>query len=931
MGQPPTVRTGAVSVPRPRHPPVGQDASPSSASESFPRTAWASAIRMVEGVTRNGTVTPVSVTPALVRAAASSRPLATGSRHDPLTSAETIAWPATRSWPRARATSPPSATRRLRSAIGPSNGTRPSRDSVPTSQRPRIDTASSPVLVSRASPRTSPGVTRSSGGGSRACSSPSAMRASLRPASMTADAVIVPGGPSARNWSTVSRPRSHRTTAGERVVQRPPATTSSSGVIDAVIRISPGRHRGTSDLRARRDAPEHSPARRGRHPGHDGIQVGPLESGLRRDGPAFFETAVARGREPHRGKLERRRQVAARDTDVEAARPEEDAAERDVAEADRRGGGYRPPLCAGPEAGVTRPLQREAGRKLAQPAERDRADVRLRPSVAAPVPGPAQRQRSPLNAAGEALDLDPLGVEHDSRLDALDRRPGEDDARRLERSCPPREAFAARQPVTQLGAVERPRGEGKRAHVGLPCDDRPIPRSRRLRGHARRARNARRAHRTRERSEIGVEVRTEPQAGPRLHAARDVEPGSGPPRGHRPELDPAPFEPAFGLHVRRAEGHEDSREPEPVQRESGPSRAGSLDGAQGEGAPDGPAREVSANVPKVHGPVPEASLEGDTLGTKRSRGELGHGDATLDPRGGDRPLERRVEPGDAGKRPGDPHAAGDRDQAGFPANRSDHCEPRRSWSYLAGQLGLVALPPEPHALDGHLPWVDRALGADPLDALAHRGRLEAEVLGGRGKGERARLRPAIGVEPTDLYRPPSIRILVQDAALPDPHHGEPRRHRADGDGVGRDRDRQAAAPRCGGGHLGPRKGHGDHDLPAPEALEPDADVAVVEPEEDALLPGLAARDGDPGDSKGNRPGTEGHGLDANRAPQGRDQRALELGADQFWPAKPEEHPRRRDARCEEQDERRKPDETPPDETTPRRAQPGSSAPARTRS
>ena len=72
------------------------------------------------------------------------------------------------------------------------------------------------------------------------------MRASLPPASMTADAVTVPGGPSARNWSSESRPRSHRMTAGERVVQRPPATTSSLGVIDAVIRISPGRQRGTS-------------------------------------------------------------------------------------------------------------------------------------------------------------------------------------------------------------------------------------------------------------------------------------------------------------------------------------------------------------------------------------------------------------------------------------------------------------------------------------------------------------------------------------------------------------------------------------------------------------------------------------------------------------------------------------------------------------
>ena len=356
IGQPPTVRTGAVSVPRPRHPPVAHDASPSSASGSFPRTARASAIRMAEGVSRNGTVTPVSVTSVLVSAVASSRPLATGSRHDPLTSAATITWPATRSWPRARANSAPSAMSRLRSAIGPSNGTRPSRDTVPTGQRPRIDTASSPALVSRASPRTSPGVTRSNGGGSRACSSPSATRASLPPASMTADATTVPSGPSARNWSSESRPRSHRMTAGERVVQRPPAD-------DELVRGDRRRHpdlsrppEGNLGLRACRDAPEHSPACRGRRLGHDGIQVGPLESGLRGEDPAFLETPLGRGREPHRGELERRREVAARDTDVETARPEEDAAERDVTEADRRGGGRRPPLCAGPEARLTGPL-----------------------------------------------------------------------------------------------------------------------------------------------------------------------------------------------------------------------------------------------------------------------------------------------------------------------------------------------------------------------------------------------------------------------------------------------------------------------------------------------------------------------------------------------------------------------------------------------
>ena len=436
----------------------------------------------------------------------------------------------------------------------------------------------------------------------------------------------------------------------------------------------------------------------------------------------------------------------------------------------------------------------------------------------------------------------------------------------------------------------------------------------------RRALNARRAHSPRERPEIGGEVGSEPEGAPWLHAARDVEPRGGPLRGCWPELDPTtPFESAVSLHVSRAERREDPREPEPVQREVDPSRAGSSVGAQGEGAPDGSTREVSMNVPKAQGPVAEASLEVDTSRAKRPRGELGHGDATLDPRRGDRSFERRVEPGDAGERPGHPGAVGDRDQAGLPANRSDDRGPRRGGSKLAGQLGLVTLPPEPHAPGGHLPRADRALGADPLDALAHRGRLEAEALDCRGKGERVRLRPPIGVEPIDLDRPRRIRIPVEDMAFPDLHHGEPRRHRADGDGVGQDRDRQSAAPRGHNGHLDSREGHPDHESPTPEALEPDADVAVVESQEGPLLPGGAARDGDPGDSEGDRPGTERHGVDAGRAPERRDQRALELGADQLGPAKPEENPRRRHARSEEQGECREPDETPADETTPRKA------------
>ena len=227
-------------------------------------------------------------------------------------------------------------------------------------------------------------------------------------------------------------------------------------------------------------------------------------------------------------------------------------------------------------------------------------------------------------------------------------------------------------------------------------------------------------------------------------------------------------------------------------------------GAQGEGAPDGPARKVSVNVPKVQGSVSEASLEADTPRAKRSRGKLGHGDATLDARGGDRSLERCVELGDTGQRPGHPGAAGDRAQTGLPANRSEHCEPLRGRAQLPGQLGLMTLPPEPHSLSGHLPRADRAVGANPLDVLVQRGRLEAEALGCRGEGERVRLRPTIGVEPTDLDRPRRIRIPVNDAALPDPHHGEPRRHGADDDGVGQDRDRQAAAPGGRGGHLDPR-------------------------------------------------------------------------------------------------------------------------------
>ena len=271
-----------------------------------------------------------------------------------------------------------------------------------------------------------------------------------------------------------------------------------------------------------------------------------------------------------------------------------------------------------------------------------------------------------------------------------------------------------------------------------------------------------------------------------------------------------------------------------------------------------------------------------------------------------------------------PGAAGDRDQAGLPTSPAEHGEPGRGRSQLAGQLGLVPLPPESHAPGGQLSRAERAVGTDPLDALARCGRLEAEAGGCHGKGERVGLRPAIDVEPVDLDHPRGLGIPVEDMALPDLHHAEPRRHRADGDGVGWDRDRQsAAAPRGRDGHLDARQGHADHESPMPEAFEPDADVPVVELEQGPVLPGSPARDGHPRDSEGDRPGAEGHGADAGRAAECRDQRALELGADQLWPAKPEQNPRRRDARSEEQDERRKPDETPPDETTPRKAQPGS--------
>ena len=47
-------------------------------------------------------------------------------------------------------------------------------------------------------------------------------------------------------------------------------------------------------------------------------------------------------------------------------------------------------------------------------------------------------------------------------------------------------------------------------------------------------------------------------------------------------------------------------------------------------------------------------------------------------------------------------------------------------------------------------------------------------------------------------------------------------------------------------------------------------------------------------------------------PSAVDQRALELGADQLGPAKPEEDPRRRHAGSEQQGEPREPDETPAD-------------------
>ena len=526
IGQPPTVRTGAVSVPRPRHSPFAHDASPSSVSGSFPRTARASAIRMAEGVSRNGTVTPVRVTSALVRVAASSRPLATGSRNDPLTSTETIAWPATRSWPKA--------TRQL----GPVGHEPAAQRDRPLERHAAVQGHRShrPAASDRDSLQRGPGEPRLRPHFARG--GPVQRRRQPRLFQPERDAGVAPAGVHAGGC----RERPHRALSTELVHRQSPAVPPNEcrrasrpapARDDELVRSDRCRHpelfrppEGNLGLRAGRDAPEHLPARRGGQPGHDGIEVGPLESDLCRDGPAFLETAAAGGRESHRGELERRRQVAARDADVEAARPEEDAAERDVTEADRRCGGHHPPLCGGPEARLPGSLQRGAGGKSGQPAERDGPEVPLRPSVAPPVPGPLERQRDSTHAGGQGLDLDPLGVEHDGRAEGLDRDPGEDDARRLERPCPPREACAARQPVAQLRAIDRPRGQGERAHIGLPGNDRPIPRSRRLHGDVCRACDVRRAQGPRERPEIGGEVRPElpggPLAprGPRRRAAR---------------------------------------------------------------------------------------------------------------------------------------------------------------------------------------------------------------------------------------------------------------------------------------------------------------------------------------------------------------------------------------------------------------------------
>ncbi len=457
------------------------------------------------------------------------------------------------------------------------------------------------------------------------------------------------------------------------------------------------------------------------------------------------------------------------------------------------------------------------------------------------------------------------------------------------------------EPVPQRRAVNRLGRHHERPRLDLPGEHRPLPRPRGVRRHADPAGDAPRDRGPPEGAEIGVEVRAQGQALAGLHASRDVEARVGPARRHRPQLDRAVGDPGFGPHGPGAERREHAGQVEIAQRQrDAPRASGGLRG-DGERAPDAAAEEVGLDVGDAERPVDEGAGQVDVPGAERTRGQVGHRDAGLEARGGHRTLQRRVDPGEPTERYGHPGPLRDGRQRDLAPRGGAHLEGGVGLAQLAGKPDLVALPPKAPGLQPDLARTDDPLGAEPLEALPHAGRLDQKALDAGGEREGIGPGPAVGVDPARLDRPAGLRVPMADAAVHQADHPDADLHRAEGErGGDGQRGQIGGAPARRGGDVELGEGHG-HDEPAPpEALEPDADVGMVEPEERAVLRAGSARDGHARHAETGRPRTEAHRADTRRTLERGRQRALELGADEIGPVEAEEDPRRARGGTDEQ-------------------------------
>src|SRR5262245_23648421 len=156
----------------------------------------------------------------------------------------------------------------------------------------------------------------------------------------------------------------------------------------------------------------------------------------------------------------------------------------------------------------------------------------------------------------------------------------------------------------------------------------------------------------------------------------------------------------------------------------------------------------------------------------------------------------------------------------------------------------MALPPKASGLEPEPARTEDPLGAKPLEAFLHAGRLDQKALRAGGKRERIGCRPSVGVDAARLDRPAGLRVPMADAAVHQTDEPDADLHRAEGDRGGESRRGQiSGTTACRGGDVEAGESHG-HDEPAPpEALEPDADVGMVESEERAVFRAGTARDG----------------------------------------------------------------------------------------